>query len=210
MLNKGGIVAYPTETFYALGVRYDHIGALKRLFEIKGRSKGKSFPLIIGNESQLEMFVTHVSDTARKLMNRFWPGPLTILFPSKKTLSGFVSSQEGKVAVRVPGESFALSFAKEVGFPITATSANPTMLPPAEDARHVCTYFDERIDMIIDSGPTQGGLPSTIVEIANGDVKIVREGRINKSVLTRFAIDKQNRDTKGPHEHLRLFSTWAP
>ncbi len=183
VLNNGGIVSYPTETFYALGVRFDINKGLNRLYQIKKRHLNNPFPLIIGNKSQLKMLVTEIGNIEEKLMDRYWPGPLTILFTKKKSLSNLITSTDGKVAVRVPGESFAQFLAKKACFPITATSANLSGSTPARDAKTVLEYFEEKIDMIIDSGATKGDMPSTIVDIINDRIKIVREGMIKKSSL---------------------------
>ncbi|MCL4458034.1 MAG: L-threonylcarbamoyladenylate synthase [Nitrospirae bacterium] len=175
VLKNGGIVAYPTETFYALGVKYDIEPALKRLYEIKQRPKEKAMPLIIGRVEQLPLLTNCISDSAKELMTKFWPGPLTILFNARCGLSGYITSG-GKAAVRVPGESFALELAKTAEFPITATSANISGMPPADSASMITDYFDDAVDLIIDGGRTKGGLPSTIVYAAEGKIKIVRKG----------------------------------
>ncbi len=182
VLDVGGIVAYPTETFYGLGVKFDIENSLKRLYGIKQRPKEKAMPLIIGDKGLLSLIVASVNDTAISLMERFWPGPLTILLPAKGGLSEYIVS-EGRVGVRIPGESFALYLAKEAGFPITATSANISGMPPAENAETVLTYFGDKIDLIVDGGPTPGGFPSTIVDVIEEEIRILREGAIGKKLL---------------------------
>lgn len=182
VLKNGGIVAYPTETFYALGVKYDIEPALKKLYEIKQRPKEKAMPLIIGSVEQLPLLTDCISDSAKDLTARFWPGPLTILFNARSVLSGYITSGN-KVAVRVPGESFALELAKIAGFPITATSANISGMPPADSASMIMDYFDDAVDLIIDGGGTKGGLPSTIVDITGNAPRILRRGAINTDSL---------------------------
>lgn len=185
ILNKGGIVAYPTETFYGLGARFDNENALKKLYELKKRHEEKPMPLIIGSKEMLSIIAVSVNDTAAALMDKFWPGPLTLLLRAKKNLSKYLTAKTGRVAVRIPGESIAFYLAKETGFPITATSANISGTPPAEDAGTVIKYFGDKIEMIIDGGKTHGGLPSTIIDVTTGDVKIVREGAISTSTLKK-------------------------
>ena len=182
VLASGGIVAYPTETFYGLGVKYDMEDSLESLYVIKKRPREKAMPLIIGNRALLSSLTDSVSTAAESLIERFWPGPLTLLFRAREGLSHFITAGTGKVAVRIPGKSFALDLAKTAGFPITATSANPSGLPPARDAETVAEYFGTRIDLIIDTGPTAGTLPSTIVDTEAG-IEIVREGVIRKEAL---------------------------
>lgn len=178
VLKSGGIVAYPTETFYGLGAKYDIDSALKRLYEIKNRPQEKAMPLIIGSREELFLITDSVNKSAMDLMDRFWPGPLTILFRARPGLSEYISS-ENKVAVRIPGESFALRLAMAAGFPITSTSANISGMPPADNASMVSDYFGGVIDLIIDGGKTTGGLPSTIVDVTGDMPKIIRHGSID-------------------------------
>lgn len=178
VVKNGGIVAYPTETFYGLGAKYDINSALERLYEIKKRPKEKAMPLIIGNREELSLITDSVNEQANDLMDRFWPGPLTILFRARPSLSEYIVS-ESKVAVRIPGESFALRLAKAAGFPITSTSANISGMPPADSASMVSDYFGEEVDLIIDGGKTKGRLPSTIVDMTGDLPKIIRQGSIN-------------------------------
>ena len=185
ILNDGGIVAYPTETFYGLGVKFDKENSLKKLFELKKRQEEKPMPLIIGSRASLSMIAASVNEIAESLMDKFWPGPLTLILEAKKGLSPYLTADTGRIAVRIPGESAALYLVREAGFPITATSANPSGMPPAEDADAVIRYFGEKIDMVIDGGRTAGGLPSTIVDAAGESIKIVREGVIPRSVFEK-------------------------
>lgn len=176
-LESGGIVSYPTETFYALGARYDSERALERIFRLKGRPGEKAVSLVVGDEKALRLVAWEVDDAALWLMRNYWPGPLTIVLPAREGLSGYITS-EGRVAVRMPGESFALVLARHAGFPITATSANPSGMPPAQDAATVKRYFKEGIDILVDGGPAPGGLPSTVVEAAEGVLRTLRQGEV--------------------------------
>lgn len=185
ILKDGGIVAYPAETFYGLGVKFDKEASLRKLYELKKRPEEKPMPLIIGSGASLSMIAVFVNEIAESLMDKFWPGPLTLLLKAKKGLSPYLTADTGRIAVRIPGESAALYLVREAGFPITATSANPSGMPPAEDADSVIRYFGEKIDMVIDGGRTAGGLPSTIVDITEKKIKIVREGVIPRSVFEK-------------------------
>lgn len=185
ILKDGGIVAYPAETFYGLGVKFDKEASLRKLYELKKRPEEKPMPLIIGSGASLSMIAVFVNEIAESLMDKFWPGPLTLLLKAKKGLSPYLTADTGRIAVRIPGESAALYLVREAGFPITATSANPSGMPPAEDADSVIRYFGEKIDMVIDGGRTAGGLPSTIVDVTEKKIKIVREGVIPRSVFEK-------------------------
>jgi L-threonylcarbamoyladenylate synthase len=181
----GGIAAFPTETYYGLGVRYDDAKALEKLYKLKGRPKDRAMPLIIGGAESLGLVTPAVSAMAQKLMERFWPGPLTILLDARKDLPELITAGTGKVAVRVPGASFALELAHMLAFPITSTSANISGMPAADNADKVIEYFGDSIDILIDGGKTRGGKPSTIVEIRNGRITILREGQISEDEIMR-------------------------
>jgi L-threonylcarbamoyladenylate synthase len=186
ILKRGGVIAYPTETFYGLGVKYDSEDSLRKLYEIKQRPADKALPLIIGTKSLLPLLTTAVNDLAISLMERFWPGPLTLILSAKKNLSEYITSGTHKVAVRIPGESFALELAQSANFPITATSANPSGMKPAQDAHGVIKYFGDKLDLIIDGGPASGGLPSTIVDVTGDKIEILREGAVKKEQINHF------------------------
>lgn len=183
-VENGSIIAYPTETFYGLGVKFDIEDSLKKLYEVKQRPKEKAMPLIIGNTEILSVVTTPLNPTAISLIERFWPGPLTLVLPAKENLSEYITAGSGKVAVRIPGESFALHLARTINFPITATSANLSGMPPAQDAKTVMKYFGNKIDLIIDGGPAPGGLPTTIVDATENKIEILREGAIPRELLS--------------------------
>jgi L-threonylcarbamoyladenylate synthase len=184
ILKNGGIVAYPTETFYGLGAKFDLEDSLKKLYDIKQRPEKKAMPLIIGDKGLLPIVAVSVNSIAILLMNSFWPGPLTLIFPARENLSEYITAGTYKVAVRIPGESFALHLAKNAKFPITATSANPSGMIPAQNAETVISYFEDKIDLIIDGGPAAGGMPSTIADVTGDRIKVLREGAIKKELLT--------------------------
>ena len=185
-LKKGSIVAYPTETFYGLGAKFDLEDSLKKLCYIKKRAADKALPLIFGNRRLLSLVAESVSQDAVLLMEKFWPGPLTLLLRAKKNISKYITAGTGKVAVRIPGKSFGLTLAQKTDFFITATSANLSGMIPAQNAEAVIRYFGDKIDIVIDGGSTPGSLPSTIVDAAGKDVRILREGAISEESLSKF------------------------
>lgn len=178
VLKSGGIIAYPTETFYALGVNATDGEALKRLYRIKGRTSKKPFPLIVGERKILKTLVKRIPSEAEKLIKKFWPGPLTIVFEASSQLPDLLTAKTGKVAIRIPGEEIARELSKMAGFPIISTSANPSGKPPATTVEEVIKYFGKRIDFLIDKGKTPGGKPSTIVDSTTVPMKVLREGAI--------------------------------
>jgi L-threonylcarbamoyladenylate synthase len=183
ILNSGGIVAYPTESFYALGVTISDETAVRRLYKVKKRTLQKPVPVIAGNRDIVKSIVKYIPPQAEELMKRFWPGPLTIIFYIKDHLRGVLTSNKDKIAVRIPGDSLALDLAMATNFPITATSANISGKPPAQTPDEVIDYFGDSIDLVIDAGKTPGGKPSTIVDITVSPLKILREGRIPSEEL---------------------------
>jgi len=192
ILRNGGIVAYPTETFYALGVKFDLPRSLKRLYELKKRPRRKAMPVIIDSRATLSEIVSpewlaHAPQSALSIMDRFWPGPLTLLIPARKGLPENLTAGTDMVAVRMPGESFALCLAQHAGFPITATSANLSGAPPSDTAEMVIRYFDGGVDLVVNGGRTPDRLPSTIVDVSGGMVIIVREGMIRRDEIERCA-----------------------
>jgi L-threonylcarbamoyladenylate synthase len=175
VLSSSGIVGFPTETFYGLGVRHDDPTAIARLFALKGRPTVKAVPLIIGSLDILDTLVQDVSPEAEALIKAHWPGPLTLVFNASTGLHPLIAPK-GKVAVRIPGESFALTLARAFNAAITATSANPSGQPAAANASAVSRYFPSGVDLLIDGGSTPGGLPSTIVDTTVSPPSILRIG----------------------------------
>ncbi len=179
VLERGGIVAYPTESFYALGVMADNEAALKRLYELKKRSLEKAMPVIVGNNDILKTVVKSIPSQAEKLMEKFWPGALTIVFEARDNLPELLTGSQNTVAARIPGKSFALSLARVAHFPITATSANRSGKVPAREPGQLIDYFGGKIDLIVDGGKTPGGKPSTIIDVTVTPPRVLRKGSIS-------------------------------
>ncbi len=175
-LQNGGIIVYPTETLYGIGVKYDLKEVLKKVYEIKKRPHEKAFPLI-ADLKHLELVAEFIPYVAQKLIEKYWPGPLTLLLPAKNNLPEEIT-RDGKVAVRMPGQSFALNLIQASTFPITATSANISGYKSADNIDDVLKYFkNEEIELIIDGGKLSG-IPSTIVDVTVEPPEIIRKGAI--------------------------------
>ena len=179
ILKNSGIIAYPTESFYALGVLATDKEAVRRLYALKERPAVKPLPVIVGDMETLESVITNIPSSAEYLIKRFWPGPLTLIFKARENIPGLLTGNTGKVAVRIPGESVALDLARALRLPITATSANPSGKPPAQYPDAVIDYFRGKIDLVIDGGKTPGGRPSTIVDVTVTPPEILRQGSIS-------------------------------
>lgn len=176
ILENNGIIIYPTETLYGIGVKYDNRKLLKKVFEIKKRPVEKSFPLIV-NLKHLELITEFIPSIAKKFIEKYWPGPLTLLLPAQKNLPKRIT-KDNKVAVRMPGESFALKLIQASQFPITATSANISGYPAADCIEAVMKYFENSsIELLIDGGKLPG-IPSTIVDVTVEPPQLIRKGAI--------------------------------
>jgi L-threonylcarbamoyladenylate synthase len=179
ILKAGGIIAYPTESFYAIGAMALNEKAVKKIFDLKNRPHGKPLPLIVDDIQTLLAAAKEIPDHAKDLMKKFWPGPLTIIFEARKEVPVLITGESRKVAVRIPGESVALQIAKVIKAPVTATSANLSSMPPAINAEAVLSYFGDKIDLILDGGNAPGGKPSTILDVTVIPPRILREGSID-------------------------------
>jgi L-threonylcarbamoyladenylate synthase len=185
-LREGKTIAFPTETFYALGVSAYHEPAIQKVFAIKGRMFDKPLPLIIHGESMLEEIAAQIPECARSLMRAFWPGPLTLIFKASEKIPPLLTASTGMVAVRDSSHPLARLLVKAARTPITATSANVSGDASCDSAEAVEQQLGGRIDLIIDGGATPGGLPSTIVDLTTSPPRIVREGAISVQHLRPF------------------------
>lgn len=181
LLGAGGLIVLPTESFYGLGAAPFDAQALARLCQVKGRSEGKPILLLIGDQSQLAPLVRTIPPAATVLMNAFWPGPLTIVFPAATALSDAVTAGTGSVGIRLSACQPLVDLLRQVG-PVTGTSANREGLPPPRRAEEVQESLGEEVDLIIDAGPTPGGRPSTVIDV-RGPIRIVREGAIGRGAI---------------------------
>ena len=174
----GGIIAYPTETFYGLCVNPFNADAVQALYRLKGRPSSSPMPLIIGGISMIRFVAKELPPQAVKLMKRFWPGPLTIVLKAADSLPASVTAGTGTIGVRLPGCPRARRFSNTLGFPITSTSANPSGEKPPVTAEEVADYFNGSISLLIDGGRLKGTAGSTIVDATGDALKLIREGEI--------------------------------
>ncbi len=178
MLRGGGVIAYPTDTLYGLGVDPRSALAVRRLFALKGRPEGRAIPLVASDRAQVEEQVGHLSSLSVRLAGRFWPGPLSLIVSARDTIAEGVTDSLRQVAVRVPDNRVARELARLASHPLTATSANLSGHASSAVPEDVAAELQSVVDGIVDAGPAPGGLPSTIVD-ATGDVPIlVRAGAL--------------------------------
>jgi tRNA threonylcarbamoyl adenosine modification protein (Sua5/YciO/YrdC/YwlC family) len=177
ILERGGIVVFPTETVYGLGAKANDKGALARLCQIKQRSDGKPFTIHIGPYYKIDDFTSDNSSTTYKLIDKFWPGPLTLIMKPKK------GSQP--VGLRCPANLIAQELINRILTTIVATSANITEQEPAVEAATVIRDFSDKVDAIIDAGRTQLAKESTIVDVSADRVRFVRIGAIGQETIEK-------------------------
>lgn len=186
LVQAGGVLAIPTETYYGLGANPFDGAAVARLLSIKGRPDGKPILILIGDQAQLPDLVTDVSPAARVLVEAFWPGPLTLVFSASARLPQSVTAGTGTVGVRHTSHAALAELLRHTG-PLTGTSANRSGEPPVQTAAEVERTLGAMVDVIVDSGPTQGGLPSTVLSVCGG-VRIIREGPIDRAMIQQALV----------------------
>lgn len=178
ILQAGGVVAFPTETFYGLAVDATNGDAIERIFQIKGRAFSSPIALIAGSNNGVCGLITEIPAVAQKLIQAFWPGPLTLLFAASPRISPRLTAGTGRIGIRVSSHPIADSLANRLGGPITATSANLSGAPECLTAPEVLATLGDRIDLIIDGGPAPGGKGSTFLDITVDPPACLREGAI--------------------------------
>lgn len=178
LVNAGGILALPTETFYALAADPFQPTALKRLFALKGRSEDKPVLLLVADREMVQRVAREVPEVALMLMARFWPGPLTLILPALSALPDLVTGGTGTVGVRQPRQRVTCRELAALGMPLTGTSANRAGREPLTLAEEVARTFGAEVDLILDAGPCPGGLPSTIVDVTASPPRLVRAGAV--------------------------------
>jgi L-threonylcarbamoyladenylate synthase len=188
-LQSGGIVAFPTETFYGLAADPRSALAVKRVFELKQRPMDQALPLVAADVPQIVDHVGQMTPLAERLALWAWPGPLTLIVRASSKLCPDVHLSTGKVAVRVSADLIARTLPAAAGHAITSTSANISSQPPACTPQEVAVVFGECLDVLIDAGPTPGGPPSTIVDATGSDPILVRAGAIPWERVLEFLAD---------------------
>lgn len=177
ILQDGGLVAFPTDTVYGLGALAFDDTAIENIYKAKDRPIEKAIPILIGDMDDLDKVADEIPRMAHILASRFWPGPLTCIFPKKQTLPPAVSATS-TVAVRVPDHADARALLRAAGA-MAVTSANISGQPNPSTAQEVYDQLNGRIPLILDGGKTRGGVPSTLVDCTGEKPVVLREGPIS-------------------------------
>jgi L-threonylcarbamoyladenylate synthase len=186
ILADGGIIAYPTETFYGLGADATNEKAIQKIFSVKGRAFKNPISLIIGKSDDIYPLVKDIPESARKLMAAFWPGALTIVFSASDKVSPMLTAGSGKIGLRISSHPIAHAIVQKLKKPLTATSANLSGTPECAHASEVAEQIGDKIDAIVDWGETQGGKASTIIDVACAPPVILREGAISRKAIEKY------------------------
>jgi L-threonylcarbamoyladenylate synthase len=176
-LRSGGVVVYPTETLYGLGVDATNAAALRRLVALKGREDGKPISVLVSDAAMLSAVASSISPEARRLMRRFWPGPLTLALPAAAGLSPLLTGGGATIGVRHSSHPLAQALVAGLSRPLSAPSANPAGAAPPRTVEEARAYFGEAVDAYVDGGTLSGGIGSTVVE-PTIPPRIIREGAI--------------------------------
>jgi L-threonylcarbamoyladenylate synthase len=178
VLAAGGLVGFATETFYGLGADARRADALRRVFLVKGRSASKPLLVLVDSLAMLESLVPTIPSQAQVLMERHWPGPLTVVLRARPGLPAELSAGTGTIGVRIPGHPVARALVRALGAPVTAPSANPSGGAPPTTAKDVLGAFDGKIELVLDAGRTAGGPPSTVVDATVDPPRVLRAGAV--------------------------------
>lgn len=182
-IQRGGVIAFPTDTVYGLGGSLSHPSALDRIYEMKGRDRSRSLPILLASPADLTKVTGGVTPALLAMARMFWPGPLTIAVPALASLPGQVVASDNTVGVRVPDHSVALTIAQRCGGAIAATSANVSGEPPACRGDEIDRGLAEMVDLVLDGGIAPCGLPSSVVRPEGDTIVVIREGAIPAATL---------------------------
>jgi L-threonylcarbamoyladenylate synthase len=177
-IQRGGVVAFPTDTVYGIGASLQRRDALARIYNIKGRAADKPIPILISRPDIIDTLSDAADEELVELAFRFWPGPLTIILKAKDSLPAEVVASDGTFGVRIPDHSIPLAIAQHVGGAIATTSANRSGSPPATTAKAIQESLGDALDMILDGGIAPRESASTVIRREGDTISVIREGSV--------------------------------
>jgi L-threonylcarbamoyladenylate synthase len=183
VVRSGGLVAFPTDTFYGLGADPRNAAAVKRLFSIKDRGSDQPILLLLPDAASVRDWSASITHEAERLMKRFWPGPLTLVFTALPDVLPELTGGSGRIGLRVPGNEVTRTLLSFLGTPLTGTSANRSGGWNPRTAGDVERELGDRIDLVLDAGPSAGELPSTVVDVTGDRARVLRRGVITEETL---------------------------
>jgi len=185
LIKQGKIVVFPTETVYGIGTNGLDENAVKRLFEVKQRPLNKPISLLVSNMEMVELIAKDITETEYKIMEKFLPGPLTIILKKKDIVPDIVTAGQDTVGVRMPSGEIARKLVEMAGVPIAAPSANISGEPSGTNLQNIKKYFEGNVDFYIDGGESELGFASTIVQVIDGKPQILRQGNITLEQINK-------------------------
>lgn len=188
VLNRGGVVIIPTDTVYGLAASAFDRAAQKKIYRLKGRAYRKPLIIMPPDIRSAESLCV-ISEEARRLMTKFWPGPLTLIVPTTP-LGQMVMGGRKDAGLRIPDHPLVLRLLAACHVPLVTTSANPSSLPSAASASAAKNYFFGKVDLIIDGGPCGGQAPSTVLDLTHFPYTVVREGCLPSKTLLKYVHGK--------------------
>jgi len=188
LLRAGGIVGLPTDTVYGLGAHASIATAIERLYEIKGRERQKAIPVLLARTEDVTSVVSAVPEVARRLAERFWPGPVTLVLPKAPTLLDVLTGGADSVAVRVPAHAVTRRLILALGAPLATTSANLSGQREATTAQEVRQALQDRVPLILDGGRCPGGVASTVIDCTTIPPRLLRRGALAAEVAAFLAL----------------------
>jgi len=176
ILRAGGVMVFPTDTFYGLGANALSAAAVEKIYTLKGRPRSKALSVVVADLDQAKSVVSDPPPVLDELAAEFWPGPLTLTLKARPVFPPDLLGPGGTIALRVPAVPWLRGLLRAAGFPVTATSANVSGEGELDDFEAVRRVFEGRVDLLVDGGRTPGGASSTIVDLSGESPRLVREG----------------------------------
>ena len=189
-LQSGKVIVFPTETVYGLGANALNHEAVDKIFQLKGRNPDNPIPIIVADQTMLSALIETIPPNADKLIEHFWPGPLTLVLQARQNTPKQLLNSRGGVGVRISSHPIATQLAQEFGRPLTATSANPSGKQAASTVEQAENYFSGAIEVFVDGGKLAAKIGSSVVEVIEDRIKIIREGEITVSEIAAIIGEK--------------------
>lgn len=183
ILKSGGIVAFPTDTVYGLGAVCTDDSAVRKLFDAKGRDEGKPLSILVSDISEVGLLALEVPEKAKRLMEKYWPGALTVILKKRPEISERISAGKETIGIRMPDLPAAVQLIRKAGHPLAAPSANTSGKRSSVTAEDVKEDLLGKVEMILDGGACPVGVSSTVVDLTGDEPVILREGIITKTMI---------------------------
>jgi L-threonylcarbamoyladenylate synthase len=176
VIRAGGIIVYPTETLYGIGANAWDVRAIERVRALKQRTDARPILILIADREILGSLVARVTPSATRLMEAFWPGPLTLVFPASREVPTALTQGRGTIGIRLSGSPLCRRLVEICSCPLTSTSANPSGGDVLHSVQEIREVFPTGIDLFLDAGPLQAELPSTVIDVSVDPPQLTREG----------------------------------